>query len=85
MSEAATAKAILARIRKGEVQDGFAARDIRRREWSGLTDTGQIKAGLELLADYDWVALRTVETGGRPVLSTRSIRPLFDEFIFGAA
>ena len=44
MSDAATAKAILARIRKGELQDGFAARDIRRREWSGLTDTGQIKA-----------------------------------------
>lgn len=66
MSEAATAKAILARIRKGELQDGFAAREIRRREWSGLTDTGQIKAGLELLADYDWVAPRTAETGGRP-------------------
>jgi Protein of unknown function (DUF3987) len=66
MSEAATAKAILARIRKGELQDGFAARDIRRREWSGLTDTGQIKAGLEMLADYDWLAPRTVETGGRP-------------------
>jgi hypothetical protein len=66
MSEAATAKAILARIRKGELQDGFAARDLRRREWSGLTDTGQIKAGLELLADYDWVAPRMVETGGRP-------------------
>jgi hypothetical protein len=66
LSEAATAKVILARIRKGELQDGFAARDIRRREWSGLTDTAQIRAGLELLADYDWVAPRTVETGGRP-------------------
>jgi Protein of unknown function (DUF3987) len=66
MSEAATAKAILARIRKGELQDGFAARDIRRKEWSGLTDIGQIKAGLELLADYDWLAARTIETGGRP-------------------
>jgi putative DNA primase/helicase len=66
MSEVATAKAILTRIRKGELQDGFAVRDIRRREWSGLTDTDQIKAGLELLADYDWLAPRTVETGGRP-------------------
>ena len=66
MTEVATAKAILARIRKGELQDGFAARDIRRREWSGLTDTGQIKAGLELLADYDWLAPRIVGTGGRP-------------------
>jgi hypothetical protein len=86
MSEAATAKTILARTRKGELQDGFAARDIRRREWSGLTDTGQIKAGLELLADYDWVASRTVEKRvAVPVVSTRSTPPLFDEFIFGAA
>jgi Protein of unknown function (DUF3987) len=66
LSETSTAKAILKRIRNGELEDGFAARDIRRREWSGLTDTDQIKAGLSLLADYDWLAPRTIETGGRP-------------------
>ena len=65
-SEAAAAKAILARIRKGDLQDGFAARDIRRKEWSGLTDNDQIKAGLELLADFDWIAPDTTETAGRP-------------------
>lgn len=66
MNEAATARAVLLRIRRGDLQDGFAARDIRRREWSGLTDTDQIKAGLELLADYEWLAPRTLDTGGRP-------------------
>ena len=65
-SEAAAAKAIMARIRKGDLQDGFAARDIRRKEWSGLTENDQIKAGLELLADFDWIAPKTTETAGRP-------------------
>jgi hypothetical protein len=64
--EVATAKLILSRIRKGDVADGFAARDIRRKEWSGLTDNEAIKAGLELLADLDWIELNTTETGGRP-------------------
>jgi hypothetical protein len=64
--DVATAKLILSRIRKGDVADGFAARDIRRKEWSGLTDNEAIKAGLELLADLDWIELNTTETGGRP-------------------
>ena len=55
-SEAEVAKLILARIRKGDLSDGFGARDIRRKEWSGLTDNDRIKAGLELLADLDWIA-----------------------------
>jgi Protein of unknown function (DUF3987) len=65
-SEAATAKLILGRIRKCDLSDGFAARDIRRKEWSGLTDNEQIKAGLELLADSDWIAPKTIDTAGRP-------------------
>ena len=65
-SEAATAKLILGRIRKHDLADGFGTRDIRRKEWSGLTDIEQIRAGLELLADFDWIAPTTSETAGRP-------------------
>jgi hypothetical protein len=65
-SETATAKAIVARIRNGDLPDGFAARDIRRKGWSGLTDNEQIKAGLELLVDLDWITPKTTETAGRP-------------------
>ena len=64
--EAATAKLILARIRKGELADGFAARDIQRKAWSGPTENEAIKTGLELLADLDWIAANTTETWGRP-------------------
>jgi len=64
-SETATAKLILGRIRKQDLADGFATRDIRRKEWSGLTDNEQIRGGLELLADFDWIAPKTIETTGR--------------------
>ena len=65
-NEAATAKLILSRIRKGDLPDGFSARDVQRKAWSGLTDGDAIKAGLELLADCDWLKAEATETGGRP-------------------
>jgi len=49
-------------LRNGDLPDGFAARDIRRKGWSGLTDNEQIKAGLESLADFDWIAPKTIDT-----------------------
>jgi len=64
-SETTAAKAILSRIRKGDLSDGFAARDIQRKDWSGLTDGDQIKAGLELLVDFDWIAPQSTATAGR--------------------
>lgn len=76
--EVAVAKLILARVRKGDLTDGFCARDIRRKEWSGLTDNDQIKAGLDLLADFDLIAPHTIETPGRPrtayIANPRSLR-----------
>jgi Protein of unknown function (DUF3987) len=65
-SEAATAKLILSRIRKGDLPEGFAAREIQRKAWSGLTDNEAIRAGLDLLADLDWIEPKTTDTGGRP-------------------
>ncbi len=64
--EAASAKAILTRIRKREIQDGFTLRDIHQKGWSNLSDREQVKAGLDLLVDLDWLGARTEQTGGRP-------------------
>jgi putative DNA primase/helicase len=64
--EVVTAQAILSRIRKGELADGFTARDILQNDWAKLTDREQVIAGLALLVDHDWLADRTVQTGGRP-------------------
>jgi hypothetical protein len=65
-SEASAAKLILARIRKGDLQDGFTMRDIRRKQWSGLTTDEQIRPALDMLADFDWIAPSSIDTGGRP-------------------
>ena len=50
-----------ARIRKCDLEDGFSARDVQRKAWSGLTDGDAVKAGLELLADLNWIEARTAE------------------------
>ncbi|WP_348639990.1 YfjI family protein [Methylocystis sp. B8] len=73
-AETAAAKVILARIRKGDLREGFTARDIRRKEWSGLAGADQVKAGLDLLADFGWIAPRIIQSMGRPS-TTYSINP----------
>ena len=70
----AAAKAILARIRKHELEDGFAARNIYRNHWSDLSDRNRTQAGLDLLSDFDWLAPQISQTGGRPSISY-SINP----------
>lgn len=65
-AEAATAKAILARVRKGELADGFTLRDVHQKGWTNLTDRDQVKASLDLLVDLDWLAAKIEHTGGRP-------------------
>jgi putative DNA primase/helicase len=65
-AEAATAKAILARVRKGELADGFTLRDVHQKGWANLTDRDQVKGGLDLLVDLDWLAAKIEHTGGRP-------------------
>jgi Protein of unknown function (DUF3987) len=67
--ELAAAKAILAHIRKGDLKDGFTARDVHQRGWAHLTERAQVGAGLGLLNELDYVAQTTFATstqGGRP-------------------
>jgi Protein of unknown function (DUF3987)/Bifunctional DNA primase/polymerase, N-terminal len=63
--EVAAAKAILSKIRAGELVDGFTARDIYRKQWLTLSNREAVQAGLDLLTDLDWLAADTVQTGGR--------------------
>jgi uncharacterized protein DUF3987 len=68
------AEAIVAHIRKGDLQDGFTARDVHRHEWSRLTDIDQVRRGLDLLVELDYLAVESSEKthyGGRPKASYR--------------
>lgn len=65
-ADATTAASILARIRKGELSDGFTLRDIHQRDWSNLTDREQVRLGLDLLIEHRWLSAIEISTGGRP-------------------
>jgi hypothetical protein len=67
-AELAAAKAILKRIKSGDLTDGFTARDAHERGWSHLTEREQVGAGLGLLADLDYLGATTSAgtQGGRP-------------------
>jgi putative DNA primase/helicase len=64
--EATTAKAILRRIRKGDLPQSFSSRDVWRPGWAQLTDRGQVRDALRLLVDLDWLGETRGQTGGRP-------------------
>jgi putative DNA primase/helicase len=66
---AATAQAILAKLRSGALKPEFSSRDVWRPGWSRLTDPDVVHAGLRMLVDYDHLAEAKVEkTGGRPAV-----------------
>lgn len=72
--EVAAAKRILARIRKGDLADGFRAREIDRAQWSELTDRETVRAALGLLVVHGYlveVESPAAASGGRPTLAYR--------------
>ena len=62
----AAARAILSKIRKGDLKDRFTARDVYKNHWAALDDHEHVQLGLDLLCDHDWIAAIPLETGGRP-------------------
>jgi hypothetical protein len=64
-AELAAAKAILKHIRRGDLTDGFTARDIQRMGWGHLTEREHIGSGLDLLVELDYLVAHTSEAGPR--------------------
>lgn len=64
--DAAAARAILNRIKRRDLEDGFTARDIYQKDWAGLSDREHVQAGLALLCDYGWLTQEKVQSGGKP-------------------
>ena len=59
------AQMLLGKIRKGDLPQGFKAREITRKQWSGLKSPETVKDILSLLVDYGY--LKAFETNdGRP-------------------
>ena len=69
--DAATARAIIAKIRSGALSTVLTVRDISRPQWAGLTDLDTIKSGVKLLVARDWLIESRKDTGGRPTFEYR--------------
>jgi hypothetical protein len=66
------ARALLARIRKGDVKDGDAVRSVYRgRQWSRLSTAEEVGAAASVLEDYGWLRVEKAGTGGRPTTLLR--------------
>lgn len=65
-ADASTAKAILRRIKKGDLKPPFSTRDVWRPGWSKLSDRDQVMGGLRMLEDYRHICIERVNTNGRP-------------------
>jgi putative DNA primase/helicase len=65
MAAVSAAKAVLARLRNGDLPRTFAGRDIQRKGWAHLSDRQTIADALSLLVYLDWLSERRRETEGR--------------------
>jgi hypothetical protein len=74
MAEIIAAKEILKHIRKGDLKDGFTARDVYRQQWIALSDRETVKEALRILCDHLYLRVELVKTGGRST-ATYSINP----------
>jgi hypothetical protein len=67
--DVASAKALLKKIKSGDVKDGFTVRDIYRNQWSQLSTSEVTKKAVDLLIDYGWLQEQGSDfsdQGGRP-------------------
>src|SRR2546422_5822974 len=63
--ERAAAQAILPKIREGELQDGFTAREVHQHDWLGLTDRDQVQAARNVLVELHYLAASSSATSER--------------------
>ena len=70
-SEVAGARALLDRIRRGEVTDPFVSRDVYLKHWTYLSNREDTNQAVRLLCDLDYLREYRIETGGRPKLEYR--------------
>jgi len=67
------AQALVTKLQRGELKDGFTLRDVRRHQWRSLTKDESIEAALDWLEDEDW--LRSEQSGGTgPGSGRRTVR-----------
>ena len=60
------AQILIGKIKKGELEQGFTAYEVKRKQWSGLKTPDTIKDVLVLLVDYGYLRELPTNGEGRP-------------------
>jgi hypothetical protein len=64
-------RALLSRIRKGEVSDGDSIRSVYRKHWTRLSTPGEVSSAREVLEEFGWLRVEAVKTSGRSTTRLR--------------
>jgi hypothetical protein len=59
------ARALLERIRKGEVRDGDSTRSVYRRHCTKLSTPEEVNSAWGVLEEFGWLRIEVIKTGGR--------------------
>jgi hypothetical protein len=59
------ARALLERIRKGDVSDGDSTRSVYRRHWAKLSTPEGVNSACGVLEEFGWLRVEVVKTSGR--------------------
>jgi hypothetical protein len=59
------ARALLGRIRKGDVSDGDSTRSVYRKHWAKLSTPEEVSSACQVLEGFGWLRFETAKTGGR--------------------
>lgn len=68
------ARALLDRIKKGNIPDGFSSRDVYRKQWSHLNSSELVNQGIKILIDFGWLKEESTEKNGKIMRIHPSIR-----------
>ena len=75
---ASTAQRILQKLRSKDLPATFTARDLKRREWSGLTDAKNIDSAIGMLTDHGWLVPTERESLGRRTIDFTAHPAVFE-------
>jgi putative DNA primase/helicase len=65
------ARALLDRIRKGDVSDGDSTRSVYRRHWAKLSTPEEVSSACSVLEEFGWLRIEVAKTIGRSTTRLR--------------
>jgi hypothetical protein len=73
------ARALLDRIRKGDVSDGDSTRSVYRRHWAKLSTPEEVNSACSVLEEFGWLRIEAVKTSGRSTTRLRLHPTLWEQ------